>query len=139
MAKTNSTRRVPRRSKPSWGEKLFKDFDAQPAQISAEQLDEMESTFTGNPSGLFRRTALASLARSGAELIEGVTRDRETALEFVRVQDGISDYAKRLRSFADIMDSASVRIGIALCSREDMQTLMEEAKATACGQEVGHG
>ncbi len=51
----------------------------------------------------------------------------------------ISDYSTRLRSFADMMESASVRIGLALCTREDMDALMEEAKATATGQEVGHG
>ena len=99
----------------------------------------MESMFTGNPAGYWRRVALASLARSGAELADGLKDDRETALELGRAQHEIFAYSTRLRILSDMMESASVRIMVALCFREDAQALMEEAKATANGQEVGHG
>jgi hypothetical protein len=139
MAKQQSTTRTRKRQKSSWEDRFAEKFTVQPARLTPEQRDEFELTFTGNDMGLWRRVGLASLARSSAELIESVTGDREVALEFARAQDEISDYATRLRSFADMMDSASLRIGLALCSREDMLVLMEEAKAVNSGQAVAHG
>jgi hypothetical protein len=124
----------------SWADKLFENFESQPPQITPEQRDELESKFAGNPDGFWRRLALASLTQSGVELIRIMTNDdRDLALEYMRAQSAISEYATRLRSFADMMESASVRIGIALCSRDDMQTLMEEVKAEDSGQVVGPG
>jgi hypothetical protein len=38
-------------------------------------------------------------------------------------------YAKRLRSLAELIDTASVRIQLAMCARPDMQTLLELAGA----------
>jgi hypothetical protein len=38
------------------------------------------------------------------------------------------DYSKRLREFADMMERASTRIRVALCSRPDMRSVLEEAK-----------
>jgi len=36
--------------------------------------------------------------------------------------------AKRLRNVAQLMDNASTRINLAMCQREDMSTLFEEAR-----------
>jgi hypothetical protein len=141
MAKKQSTSRKAKQSESESADiKIFEDFEAQPRQITPEQRDEMETKFTGNPDGFWRRLALATLAESGARLIEiMLDDDRDLALEYMRAQTAIGEYATRLRNFADMMESASLRIGLALCSREDMPVLMEEAKAVDSGQAVGHG
>lgn len=139
MDKKQSTTRTRKRQKSSSEDRFADKLMAQPAQLTPEQRDEMESMFTGNNRGYWRRLALASLARSMPALVDSVTGEREVALEFMRAKFEISEYATQLRSFADMMDSASLRIGIALCSREDMSVLMEEAKAMDSGQVVGHG
>ena len=140
MATKQSTSRTTRKQDREDLEKLAQDFEVQLAQITLEQRDELESIFTGNPDRIWRRLALASLTQSGAKLISIMTDDdRDLALEYMRARTAISSYATRLRSFADMMESASVRIGIALCSREDMPALMEEAKAVDSCQVVGHG
>lgn len=141
MAKRSLPQPAAKQSESESGDiRIFENFEAQPPQLTAEQRDEMESAFTGSPDGFWRRLALATLAESGARLIEIMSDDdRDLALEYMRARGAIDGYATRLRSFADMMESASVRIGIALCSREDMPELMEEAKAVDSGQAVGHG
>jgi hypothetical protein len=61
------------------------------------------------------------------------------AVSTAHVSDRIEDYAKRLRSLAEMMDSAAMRLSIALCAREDMESVLEEAKALDVGPQVGHG
>jgi hypothetical protein len=66
-------------------ENFIRTFKAQPAQIAKEQMQEIESRFTGNDEGVCRRIALGTLTRSGKELIEG-SSDQEEAREFMRGQ-----------------------------------------------------
>ena len=112
-------------------EKLLRDFDAQPARITNEQLDKIEADFLGLSNRRSRRSALLSLTMSGMELIKTVTGDREDALAWAVASTCIHDYVSRLREFADMMEGASTRIGVALCSREDMQAVIAEAEIEA--------
>jgi len=66
---------------------------------------------------------------------------REDAPAFAVFKPSIDDYASRLREFADMMQTASVPVGIAICSRDDMLALVAEAKIEAedSGQEATHG
>jgi hypothetical protein len=113
----------------AFAEKLLSDFDAQPAQITKEQVAEIEKTFTAVDPARARRTALASLALSGMELTKKAVGDRDDALTLAQARVLIERYASSLREFAGIIESAGVRIGIALCSRDDMQELVVEAEA----------
>ena len=47
------------------------------------------------------------------------------------VSTAAMDYSKRLREFADMMERASIRIRVALCSREVMISVLEEAETEA--------
>jgi hypothetical protein len=139
MAKKQSTsRRSGKADEAAFLEKFALQFKEQPPQITPDQCEQMETKFVDNTMAILRRVALASLTRSGSELVEVVTAERDMAIQTERARNYISDYAKRLRSFADMMESASTRMGIALCYREDMQTLMEQVKAEDSGQVVGH-
>jgi hypothetical protein len=61
------------------------------------------------------------------------------AVNTAHISDHIEDYADRLRTLADMMHSASMRLRIALCSREDMKSVLEEGKALEGDSGVGHG
>lgn len=113
------------------------DFIAQPAQLTVKQIETVEARLSGNDIG--RRVALVALTKSGAELMEAFSGKRDTALELVRVANAATAYAMLLRNVADLMDTASTRLNLALCSREDMQAILDEVKAVESGQAVGHG
>jgi hypothetical protein len=55
-------------------------------------------------------------------------KSRETAAAFAEASLCIDEDARRLRDVAQLMDSASVRINLAMCQREDMCKLFEEAR-----------
>jgi hypothetical protein len=119
-------------------EKILSDFDAQPAQITEDWLNEIEASFTGLGMRRSRRAALATLAMSGMELTKAVADDRDAAAAFAVAQLSIKEYAARLREFADMMDSAQTRISVALCIRPDMEALLAEANAECEAEAEGH-
>ena len=49
-----------------------------------------------------------------------------------------TEYAKSLREFAQIMESASIRIRVALCSRSDMEAVLKDAAEVPKVVEVAH-
>jgi hypothetical protein len=120
-------------------DRFVEDFRAQPPQITAEERDQIETRAGDEDDAIVRRLALASLARSGDELIQVASGPRKMAVNTMHVADRIEDYASRLRSLAEIMDSACMRLRIALCTREDMESVLEEAKALDDSTEVSHG
>jgi hypothetical protein len=105
-------------------EKLFADLEAQPALI--ENADKMDAQFLSISERRTRRAALLTLEKSGQELIHGVTHDRGLAISMACVAASASAYAESLREFSEIMESASVRIRLALCSRPDMESVIKE-------------
>src|ERR1700677_5127310 len=87
MSKSKSkptNRAAKRREIDAFAEKLFSQFDAEPADITQEQLDEIEADFLGLSNRRSRRAALMSLAQSGPDLVKTVTGDRDTGLAFTQ-------------------------------------------------------
>jgi len=126
---TRSTKTIAKRE-ASRLDKIFADFEAQPALMSTEQIDEFERTersleFVIRP----RRAALFSLTMSGKEMSERVQKSRDDA-GFVSCLMHASDiYIDHLRRSLDLMETAKTRCQIALCNAEDMQALIDETAA----------
>jgi hypothetical protein len=118
------------------GYRLFEQLEAQLAQIT--DADKMEAQFLNGSDRRIRRAALLTLEKSGQQLIDGVTRDRGTAVAMARVSSAAMDYAKSLHQFAEIMESASIRIRLALCSRSDMEAVLKDAAEVPKVVEVAH-
>ena len=110
------------------GEQLFEQLEAQPAQIAPANTDKIDANFVGISERRTRRAALWTLEKSGQELIDAITGERESAVAMACISTAAMDYSKRLREFADMMERASVRIRVALCSREDTVSVLEEAE-----------
>jgi hypothetical protein len=120
-------RRAPRPKRPTEAD-ITSDFEAQPPQFTEHEIAQLERNFVDAGRRTLRRTALATLARSGKELINALIDDREAALAFAKVCNGARDYAARLREFADIMETASMRLMIGMCFRDDGPQILEEGK-----------
>jgi len=130
MAKQKSIRAAKRKSrKMSPEEKIARDFEKQPRQITDEEIDAIETMFGHNqPFGPWRRTALATLAQSGARLIE-ICEDRKSAETFAYARKGISNYAENLRVLAGLMEKADARLLIAVCAHPEAIEISREVDA----------
>ncbi len=110
-------------------DQLAADFKAQPAQLTDEQWRQCEQRATANePFGPWRRIGLISLTKTGQEVIDMV-REREGAVHLAAAADQIHRYADALKALAEMMEAASMRLNVALCWRDDCESVMAEAKA----------
>ena len=98
------------------------------AVLSEEMLDAIERRFCDGANGAARRTALVTLLKSDDWLFRAVAEDRETAIAFADIAQCASAYSHRLREVADLVDRAATRINVALCTREDMDAIVAEAR-----------
>jgi len=75
-----------------------------------------------------RRVALAILTKPWAWLNQQVIEDRGFAVAVAQIKM-LADEAGLYKGLAELMESASLWSDLALISREDMNEVMEEAKA----------
>lgn len=109
-----------------FGNLMFDGFTNSEPEITEEVMMTIEENF--NSYGVTRRTALAVLKQSGKELIDSIKDDRDCAVAFADAGMRAGDYAKKLEAFSEFMKTASVRISLALCTREDMSEIIKEAE-----------
>jgi len=101
-----------------------------PALFTQEDLYELEASIKEDKDGVTRRIALAVLTQSGAEFLQAVADNREFAVEIAKESDCLTHYVKRLRMLTEWMDTAQVRMVLALAKRRDMDSVLDEAKPT---------
>jgi hypothetical protein len=133
--KKHSARKPTQRAADTQGEKIYRDFLKQPAQLTKEQAEQIDR-ITLNPTGgysVWRRVALASLTRPGKGLAEAVD-DAENAKALADASVQIDRYVESLKSLTDMMVAASLRMTIALCKREDGLELIKAARQSPEGK-----
>ena len=96
------------------------------ARLAKSDLNSFESRFEGVHSRRARRAALAYLTFTGKELFEKVERDRDFAIVTAGAAASIEEYEKYLREVADLVGQASTMMNVALCCREDMESVKLE-------------
>jgi hypothetical protein len=137
MSTSNATpiraRRSPRPKRPTEAD-IAADFEAQPPQFTEQEIYDIERNFVDAGAGVLRRMALATLGLSGKELRDAVIGDRAHALEFAKVCNGARDYAARLMEFAGMMETASMRLMIGMCFRDDGPQILEEGKCAPAAE-----
>lgn len=113
-------------------DRTWLNFTHQPAQIEESLVDKIERDMrTAAPWSAWRRIALMSLTKSGAELIDAMKGDHNIAESFANVAVNAKEYAGQLRALADMMDTASVRLYVALCGRPDVEKIIASAQRKA--------
>lgn len=111
-------------------DKIFADFEAQPAIMTMAQLDEFEAIECSNEIVIRpRRAALFSLTLSGKKLSQTAQKSREDAKSVAVMMLASDIYLERLRMMAELMEKAKVRCQIALCNCEDIEALIDEVAA----------
>jgi hypothetical protein len=105
-------------------DRIAGEFEAQPAQLSKNEVEVIEENFVN--AGVIRRMALGTLSLSGSEIRDAVIDDREGALELAKLCAEAREYATHLKKFAGIMETASVRLMMGLCFREDGPEVLRE-------------
>jgi hypothetical protein len=116
-----------KRAKVADLEAIYQNFAAQPPQLTDEQMREIDARCEGIGNRRSRRLALHVLRLPGTRLID-IAKSRGDALTFAETSLCIDEYAKHLRSLADLMDTASLRLQLSLCNRADMSELFKEAQ-----------
>lgn len=122
MAKRNS-----RKSDARFADDMIATVKAAPAVLSTAQLDEVERAF--NSWGTTRRTALAFLTKSGGYLIQQVQKDRQFAVALADAANHADEYLEYLRQFETSLKAFRARAIVALACREDMDAVLQEARA----------
>jgi hypothetical protein len=108
---------------------LHRYFLDQPAQLTEDQVYDLETRFI-EEEGVIRRTALASLTRSGRDMHSSCTRSDEVARSFAQMSSHIEHYVARLEAFIKLMNTANARLQLALYGRPDRERLLRDAKNT---------
>jgi hypothetical protein len=109
-----------------FAQRLFEQIESSPSLITNEQLDLIEDRIKKDSS---RRAALALATLSGSDLCQKINEDRETAIAIASVKIAAEDARLRYQQLADLLDQLKIRVSIALCGREDMDAILETARA----------
>lgn len=98
-----------------------------PPALTQQQLDDIEKD--AQAAGVTRRAVLASLTQPGAKLIDAVVDDHDTARAFADLHARIREYLDQMTLLTDLVQSARMRLMVALAQRDDMQELLDEVDA----------
>jgi hypothetical protein len=122
MAKRNS-----KRVSDQFADRMLKQVRAAPALLKLEEIEEAERNFQS--WSVARRSVLATLSKSGNELIDAIEKDRAIAVVFACLLDSIGDYLLYLQSIEKMVGAAQGRLLVALANRVDMDGVLAEAQA----------
>lgn len=120
-------------------EKIFSDFLKQPAQLTVEQARAIESRLMSAGERGWRQALLLTLSRSGVELRDSFTADKESAAMAAQLIAAAKDMASRLHDLAGLLKTAETRLRLVLCERADMEELLAAAESPTQAQEVSNG
>ncbi len=96
--------------------------------------EAVESSVTGSGlDAVNRRIAIAFLSRPFKVIAETIRKDSSAAEALAASVLSIEHSAKKYKELGDLMETAAMRIHLALCQREDMQEITTSAKASTAG------
>ena len=98
------------------------------AAMSQDQMLELDRQFMSGSYGVARRFGLGVYTISGKHLIDQIKSNRTTAVAFAVAADRIEECVKATRTLADDLERAAWRMRVALCTREDMETVIAESR-----------
>lgn len=108
-------------------DRLFEQLEASAPLFDKEEMYEIEESIQRDQ---MRRVAFAIASLSGKELCEKIVADRDFAVIAGGVLSELGAVKERYQQLMDIFSWLDGRLMIALCSREDMNEVIAEGKAT---------
>lgn len=113
-------------------EQVWEALQAEKApHIPEGQPDAVEDFISDN--GPWRRAAMAYLSRPWSEIAEQIQNDRPTAVAFAGLSQALHGTAANYRLVAEWIEAAEHRLMVALCAREDMKSVLADARAGQAG------
>jgi len=150
MAEANSTRSTKRRvaskrdpklmtfaqigrlPKDEFPDAFFAKLDGETEPILTDvQVNKIESIINDNGTMQGRRAGLAYLSMPFPETTKKIEGNREFAVALANAQVVIKGAAQHYEYLAELLNAASTRILLALCSRPDMEEVVKEGKRDA--------
>lgn len=110
----------------AFADDMYDRIDAAPSFLSTEQMAEVEDAFQS--WGVSRRIAIAILTKSGHELIQSISRDRNFAVAMARWSEEIRAHLAYLNGIKQLISHAHARVLIALAGRTDMKEVLRQAR-----------
>lgn len=109
-----------------FADELLKKLESDDDLIEADFSDRVDEKFQRDAA---RRGGLLFLSKPWKEMADAIAKDRDLAVAFADVAVCLDESISAYKGLADLLVTAQTRINLALCGREDMQAVMEEAKA----------
>lgn len=116
---------------------LLQKIKKSPPLASEQDAFELDRSFREDCNGVMRRMILVMLTKSGRELVENVGKDRAFAVALADVYQHTRGCIERHEALMDLLKAAELRMMIALCTRGDMQQVIDESAAST-PQSEGH-
>lgn len=91
MATSNSTGRASN-DEDEFADALFEQLENEPACISEDQVDKIDSWAARKDHRVARRCALFLLSKSGAWALETIPKERDGAVAFAEMGERIEEY-----------------------------------------------
>ena len=131
MAKCNSTGKTQaklsasRKKEDAEIDALLSKLDNEGPQVPYRMTEEVDARLK---SDWVRRASIAFLERPFKEMTTKFAEDRQTAITFAVLYHKLPETIERYKGLAGLLETAKIRLMIALCSREDMEAVLEEAR-----------
>ena len=104
-----------------------------PSLFTAETLEQAECKALDDGYRQTRRLGFGVLTHPGADLMDLISNDRETAVAVAEFDEHLRRYIQHLRELLTMMEAAEARIGVALAQREYMDEVTAEGRAAYDG------
>ena len=108
-----------------FAKRIFEQIENAPALLSHEQMDQIESAIQRDS---FRRAALAFATSTGAHLCQRIEKDRTFAVASAEVYTELAHVIARCHGLIELLEGIRVRLMVALCGREDMDSLFTDVR-----------
>ncbi len=134
VRKRRKAQRPARGASTAFADKMYRKVTTGDPPIQKSLIDQIERRTERD--GVTRRAALWSMAMATERMAALEHSDVEGAVAVATVAVCARDYATRLRSLAELMETAALRIDVAMCARQDMQAIYKQAERESTGETV---
>lgn len=110
-----------------FADRIFEQIKGAPALIEKQQIYTIEDSIK---SDQMRRVALALAAMPGGELIQKIDSDREFAVLSGGIFSEMDQLIARYKGLLEVIETVQARLMVSLANREDMESVINEGKAT---------
>ena len=109
-----------------FADRMLERLEAMPPLLEKAQVYEIEDRVQKD---VMRRAALAVASLSGAGLCKSIEEDRDFAVSAAAIFSELEGLQEKYKALADIFGDLHGRLMLALCSRDDMNAVLEEGRA----------